>query len=130
MGQRHYLSVPLEHGWAYLVAIMDWNSRAVLAWRLSNTLGTDFCIEALEEALRHHGPPDIFNTDPGAQFADRDWLGARTLRGAHSHGWNGPSHLVASRAVQSHAVTTQGRRKTDGAWCTGSRQRERRALAD
>lgn len=48
--------LPLAHGWAYLVAIMDWNSRAVLAWRLSNTLCADFCIEALEEALRHHGP--------------------------------------------------------------------------
>jgi putative transposase len=67
--------LPLAHGWAYLVAIMDWNSRAVLAWRLSNTLCTDFCVEALEEALRHHGPPSIFNTDQGAQFTDREWLG-------------------------------------------------------
>lgn len=66
--------VPLEYGWAYLVAIMDWFSRAVLAWRVSNTLSTDFCIEALEEALRHHGPPSIFNTDQGAQFTDKDWL--------------------------------------------------------
>ncbi|WP_426751377.1 IS3 family transposase [Myxococcus sp. Y35] len=66
--------VPLAYGWAYLVAIMDWFSRAVLAWRVSNTLSTDFCIEALEEALRHHGPPSIFNTDQGAQFTDKDWL--------------------------------------------------------
>jgi putative transposase len=62
--------IPLQHGWAYLVAIVDWFSRAVLAWRLSNTLTTDFCIEALDEALRHHGPPGIFNTDQGAQFTD------------------------------------------------------------
>ena len=67
--------IPLETGWAYLVAIMDWYSRAVLAWRLSNTLDTAFCVEALEEALRHHGPPGIFNTDQGAQFTDGDWLG-------------------------------------------------------
>jgi putative transposase len=66
--------VALEHGWAYLVAIMDWFSRAVLAWRLSNTLSTDFCIEALEEALRHHGAPEVFNSDQGAQFTDGDFL--------------------------------------------------------
>jgi putative transposase len=70
--------VPLAHGWAYLVAILDWFSRAVLAWRLSNTLCTDFCIQALEEALRHHGPPVIFNTDQGAQFTDKAWLAVLT----------------------------------------------------
>lgn len=67
--------VPLAHGWAYLMAVIDWYSRAVLAWRLSNTLSTDFCIEALDEALRHHGPPEIFNSDQGAQFTDRDFVG-------------------------------------------------------
>lgn len=66
--------VPLALGWAYLVAILDWFSRAVLAWRLSNTLCTEFCIEALQEALHHHGPPAIFNTDQGAQFTDADFL--------------------------------------------------------
>jgi putative transposase len=65
--------VPLAHGWAYLVAVMDWFSRAVLAWRLSNTLTTDFCIEALQEALQHHRAPDIFNSDQGAQFTDGDF---------------------------------------------------------
>lgn len=65
--------VPLAHGWAYLVAIIDWYSRAVLAWRLSNTLATDFCVEALQEALRQHGPPSIFNTDQGAQFTASEW---------------------------------------------------------
>jgi putative transposase len=52
----------------YLVAIMDWWSRKVLAWRLSNTLDTDFCLEALEEALARYGKPEIFNTDQGCQF--------------------------------------------------------------
>jgi putative transposase len=65
--------VPLAYGWAYLVAIIDWYSRAVLAWRLSNTLATDFCVEALQEALRQHGPPSIFNTDQGAQFTASEW---------------------------------------------------------
>jgi len=55
--------IPMPRGFLYLVAIMDWHSRAVLAWQLSNTLGTDFCVEALEEALAHYGNPEIFNTD-------------------------------------------------------------------
>jgi len=60
--------IPLEHGFAYLVAIMDWYTRRVLAWRLSNTLDTAFCIEALQEALWRFPQPEIFNTDQGAQF--------------------------------------------------------------
>ena len=59
--------IPMARGFLYLVAIMDWYSRYVLSWRLSNTLDVDFCIDALEEALRK-GRPDIFNTDQGAQF--------------------------------------------------------------
>ena len=55
--------IPMAKGFLYLVAIMDWHSRAVLAWRLSNTLGADFCVEALEEALARFGRPEIFNTD-------------------------------------------------------------------
>ena len=60
--------IRLAHGFAYLVAIMDWYSRRVLAWRLSNTLDSGFCIDCLEEALRTYGAPEIFNTDQGAQF--------------------------------------------------------------
>jgi len=60
--------LPLARGFCYLTAIMDWASRRVLAWRLSNTLDASFCIEALEEALGRYGPPEIFNTDQGAQF--------------------------------------------------------------
>jgi putative transposase len=60
--------IPLEQGWAFLVVIMDWFSRAVLAWRLSNTQAVEFCLEALEEALGTYGPPEIFNSDQGAQF--------------------------------------------------------------
>jgi putative transposase len=60
--------IPMARGFAYLVAIIDWYSRKVLAWRLSNSLDTDFCIEALQEALAGSAKPDIFNTDQGSQF--------------------------------------------------------------
>ena len=60
--------IPIGRGFLYLVAIIDWASRAVLAWRLSNTIDAAFCVEALEEALARFGKPEIFNTDQGAQF--------------------------------------------------------------
>jgi putative transposase len=60
--------LPMRQGFLYLVAIMDWASRRVLAWRLSNSMDADFCIEALEEAMARHGRPEIFNTDQGSQF--------------------------------------------------------------
>lgn len=60
--------IPMARGFAYLVAIIDWFSRRVLAWRLSNTMETAFCVEALQEALACFGKPEIFNTDQGAQF--------------------------------------------------------------
>ena len=60
--------IPMRRGFLYLVAIMDWSTRAVLSWRLSNTMDSDFCVEALEEALALHGKPEIFNSDQGSQF--------------------------------------------------------------
>jgi putative transposase len=60
--------IPMSRGFMYLVAIMDWHSRKVLSWRLSNTMEADFCVEALEEAIECYGCPEIFNTDQGAQF--------------------------------------------------------------
>lgn len=60
--------IPLAHGFAYLVAVMDWYSRLVLAWRLSTTLDPSFCVEAVQEALWRYGQPGIFNTDQGSQF--------------------------------------------------------------
>jgi len=60
--------IPMRRGFLYLVAIMDWASRKVLSWRLSNTMDVDFCVEALEEALARHGKPEIFNSDQGSQF--------------------------------------------------------------
>ena len=67
--------IPMARGFMYLVAIMDWHSRRVLSWRVSNTLDTDFCIEALEEALQRFGAPDIFNTDQGSQFTAEAFTG-------------------------------------------------------
>ena len=66
--------IPMARGFLYLVAIMDWYSRYVFAWRLSNTLEASFCVEALEEALRK-GVPEIFNTDQGAQFTSQTFTG-------------------------------------------------------
>ncbi len=66
--------IPIQRGFLYLVAIMDWSSRKVLSWRLSNTLETSFCVEALEEALERYGPPEIFNSDQGSQFTSLDFI--------------------------------------------------------
>jgi len=73
--------IPMPRGFLYLVVIMDWVSRAVLAWRLSNTLGAEFCVEALEEALSLHGRPEIFNTDQGSQFTSDDFTGTLERHG-------------------------------------------------
>ena len=66
--------IPMARGFVYLAAVVDWFSRKVLAWKLSITLSADFCIEALEEALAHHGRPSIFNTDQGSQFTSADFI--------------------------------------------------------
>lgn len=68
--------IPVSRGFFYLVAIMDWASRKVLAWRLSNTLDAAFCVEALEDAMATHGKPEIFNTDQGSQFTSAAFTGA------------------------------------------------------
>ena len=67
--------IPMSRGFMYLVAIMDWHSRKVLSWKVSNSLNDDFCIEALQEAIRKYGCPEIFNTDQGSQFTSRDFTG-------------------------------------------------------
>jgi putative transposase len=68
--------IPMRKGFVYLTAVLDWGTRKVLAWRLSNTLTTDFCLEAVEEAVRRYGPPEIFNTDQGSQFTSREFVDA------------------------------------------------------
>jgi putative transposase len=73
--------VPLAKGFVYLVAVMDWFSRRVLAWRLSTGMDTGFCIEALQEALDRHGSPEIFNSDQGVQFTSAAFTGVLTASG-------------------------------------------------
>jgi transposase InsO family protein len=73
--------VPIGRGFLYMVAIIDWASRAVLAWRLSNTMDVGFCIAALEEALARFGKPAIFNTDQGSQFTSADFTGMLAAAG-------------------------------------------------
>ncbi len=65
--------IPMARGFVYLVAVMDWYSRRVLSWRLSNTLDSHFCVTALEEAITKYGAPEIFNTDQGSQFTSEDF---------------------------------------------------------
>jgi putative transposase len=67
--------IPIGNGFLYLVAVIDWASRAVLSWRLSNTMDASFCVEALEEALARHDRPEIFNTDQGSQFTGAAFTG-------------------------------------------------------
>jgi len=66
--------IPMRRGFLYLVAIMDWATRKVLSWRLSNTMDADFCVKALEEAITRYGKPEIFNTDQGSQFTGFDFI--------------------------------------------------------
>jgi len=71
----------MRRGFAYLIVVLDWFSQRVLSWRLSNTLTTDFCLEAVEEAMVLYGRPDIFNTDQGSQFTSTEFTGLLTLNG-------------------------------------------------
>jgi len=71
--------IRLKHGFVYLVAILDWYSRKVLSWELSNTMDDWFCVSALESAIRHYGKPEIFNTDQGSQFTGKDFTNVLKL---------------------------------------------------
>lgn len=72
--------IPMKQGFVYLFAIMDWHSRYILAWRVSTSLDTQFCLEALEEATARYGTPDMFNTDQGCQFTSHEWIEALKCR--------------------------------------------------
>jgi putative transposase len=74
--------LPMRRGFLYLVAVMDWATRKVLAWRVSNTLEAEFCLEALEEALARFGRPESFNTDQGGQFTSPRFTGVLQRAGA------------------------------------------------
>jgi putative transposase len=80
--------IAMRQGFLYLVAIIDWATRRVLSWRLSNTLTAEFCVEALSEALARFGKPEIFNTDQGAQFTSDEFTKVLRDRGSRS-AWTG-----------------------------------------
>ena len=67
--------IPMNKGFVYLAVVLDWATRRVLDWRLSNSMTADFCIEGVEAAIRDYGTPEIFNTDQGSQFTDKDFVG-------------------------------------------------------
>src|SRR3978361_828308 len=73
--------IPMRRGFLYLVAVMDWSTRKVLSWRVSNTMDVEFCIEALEDALARFGRPDIFNSDQGSQFTSPRFTGVLQAAG-------------------------------------------------
>ena len=83
--------IPVQRGFPYLVAVMDWATRRVLSWRLSNTLDARFCTEALSEGLERYGRPEIFNSDQGSQFISLEFTSVlKRLRCRHLHGRQGP----------------------------------------
>ena len=73
--------IPMARGFVYLFAVLDWASRRVLAWRLSNTLTTDFCLDAVQDAVGRYGPPEIFNTDQGCPFTSQEFTKLLTRHG-------------------------------------------------
>jgi len=73
--------IPMSRGFVYLAAVLDWATRRVLVWRVSISMNTDFCIEAVEEALAKYGKPEIFNTDQGSQFTSAEFTGRLTQNG-------------------------------------------------
>lgn len=73
--------IPMQKGFMYLMAVIDWATRKILAWRLSNTLTTDFCVAALQEAIARYGCPEIFNSDQGCQFTSEEFTGVLKANG-------------------------------------------------
>jgi len=73
--------IPMARGFVYLAAVLDWASRKVLSWRVSTTMDSRFCLDAVEEAMTRYGTPEIFNTDQGSQFTSADFTGLLTAQG-------------------------------------------------
>ena len=118
--------IPIGRGFLYLVAIIDWASRAVLAWRLSNTMDVSFCVEALEEALARFGKPEIFNTDQGSQFTSRRLhRRARSEPASHLDGRPRPLdgqrvHRAAVAVAEVRGHLSQGLRRRPRSRAPGS----------
>ena len=114
--------IPIGRGFLFLVAILDWASRAVLAWRLSNTMDVAFCVDALDEALARFGQPEIFNTDQGSQFTSAVFAG-RTRRCRHSDLDGRPRPLDGQRVHRTAVAVAEVR----GRLPEGLRRRPRSA---
>ena len=114
--------IPMARGWVYLVAVLDWHSRRVLAHRVSITMEADFCVEALREAAARWGAPEIVNTDQGSQFSSAEFVAeVAAHRRAPEHGRQG---LLARQRLRRAAVA---QREVRGRVPEGLRQRQRRA---
>ena len=114
--------IPMAQGFVYLAAVVDQFSRKVLAWKLSITLETEFCLEAVEEALARYGKPEIFNTDQGSQFTSIAFTGLLLKNEINQHGWERrPARQHHRRApVADHQIrggVSAGLRQFTG--CTG-----------
>ena len=117
--------IPIGRGFLYLVAVIDWASRAVLAWRLSNTMDVAFCVDALEEALARFGRPEIFNTDQGSQFTSAAFTG-RARRRRHPDLDGRPRPLDGQRLHRAAVALAEVR----GHLPQGLRRRPRGARRD
>lgn len=95
--------VPMARGFMYLVAILDWATRKVLSWRVSNTLDMAFCVEALQDALRGYGPPDISNTDQGSPFTTRRSPVCSRRRGFRS-AWTVAGDVTATFSLNGYGA--------------------------
>jgi len=93
--------LPMRRGFLYLVTIMDWHTRKVLAWRISNTLEADFCVAALNEAIHKFGPPEIMNTDQGSQFTSFAWTD-RLRRSTIRISMDGKGRFLPSHGLQAN----------------------------
>lgn len=91
--------IPMRRGFLYLVAIMDWFSRKVLAWRLSNSMEADFCVEALQDAIARYGKPEIMNSDQGSQFTGFEWTNALSKAGVKIS-MDGKGRWVDNRMIE------------------------------
>jgi hypothetical protein len=100
--------IPMARGFVYLAVVLDWFSRRVLSWRLSITMEAAFCVEALEDALAHHGKPEIFNTDQGSQFTGAVFTGVLIKYGiAISMDSKGPGGTMSSSSGCGAASSTR-----------------------
>ena len=101
--------IPMRKGFVYLAAVLDWATRRVLSWRLSNTLTTDFCLEAVEESLQRYGTPEIFNTDQGSQFTSSDFVDAATAPWDPAAAWmaRAAGSIMSSSSGSGKASSTK-----------------------